>query len=141
MGIHASYFVPDELMMKAIGIGTGRVVKILVLVPGKHIDSDTVRIASKRLWCPLLENGAEIFEYGQTMMHVKSLTGDGCMATVGSTNSDVRSFQLNDEVSMDVYDWEFATGMAKTFEEDLRHAKKYDHAIYKPPVSIGADVP
>lgn len=131
LDIHASYFVPDELTMKALVSAMGRGVKIRVLVPGKHIDSDTVRIASKRLWGELLENGAEIYEYEPTMMHVKSLIVDGYMVSVGSTNFDVRSFQLNDEASMNVYDWKFAADMTQIFEEDLRHAKKYDYAMWK----------
>ncbi len=33
---------------------------------GPHIDSETVRVASKRSWGPLLANDAEIYEYEST---------------------------------------------------------------------------
>lgn len=131
LDVHASYFVPDELTQRALKAALGRGVRVRVLVPGKHIDSDTVRIASKRLWGELLEAGAEIYEYAPTMMHVKSLIVDGYMVSVGSTNFDVRSFQLNDEASMNVYDATFAQHMTAVFEQDIAQAKRYDYAMWK----------
>src|SRR5690606_23736476 len=77
--MHASYFVPDELAVQALLSALRRGVRVRVLVPGEHIDSETVRIASKRLWGELLREGAEIYEYEPTMMHVKSMIADGYM--------------------------------------------------------------
>lgn len=131
LDIHASYFVPDELTMKALVSALRRGVKIRILVPGEHIDSETVRIASKKLWGELLKHGAEIYEYKPTMMHVKSLIVDKYMVSVGSTNFDVRSFQLNDEASMNVYDADFAVYMTEVFENDLKQAQKYDYNTWK----------
>jgi cardiolipin synthase len=128
--MHASYFVPDELAVTALRSALRRGVRVRVLVPGEHIDSETVRIASKRLWGDLLREGAEIYEYEPTMMHVKSMIADGYMVSVGSTNFDMRSFSLNDEASLNVYDHDFAAHMTAVFEEDIRHAKKYDHQMW-----------
>jgi cardiolipin synthase len=91
-----------------------------ILLPDKHIDSETVRIATKRAWGPLLESGVEIHEYDPTMLHCKMLIFDHYMVSVGSTNFDMRSFELNDEASLNVYDAEFAKRMTEVFEEDLK---------------------
>jgi cardiolipin synthase len=128
--IHASYFVPDELAVQAIRAALKRGVRIRVLVPGEHIDSETVRIASKKLWGDLLREGAEVYEYEPTMMHVKSLIVDDLLVSVGSTNFDMRSFSLNDEASLNVYDRDFAARMTRVFEEDIKSAKRYDHAMW-----------
>jgi cardiolipin synthase len=128
--VHASYFIPDELAVQAMRAALKRGVRIRVLVPGEHIDSETVRIASKKLWGDLLREGAEVYEYKPTMMHVKSLIVDGLLVSVGSTNFDMRSFSLNDEASLNVYDREFAARMTRTFEADLQHAKRYDHQMW-----------
>ncbi|GAB2498844.1 phospholipase D-like domain-containing protein [Arenimonas alkanexedens] len=125
LDIHASYFVPDELTMRALKMALKRGVRVRVLVPGEHIDSELVRAASRALWGELLEAGIEIHVYQPTMMHVKSLIADGYLVSVGSTNFDVRSFQLNDEASLNVYDRDFAALMTATFERDLRQAKPY----------------
>lgn len=131
LDVHASYFVPDHLAEEALLAAIKRGVKVRVLVPGEHIDSETVRIASKRLWGRLLEADAEVYEYKPTMMHVKSLIVDRYMVSVGSTNFDVRSFQLNDEASLNVYDGVFAEHMTRVFEADLKQAKRYDFAMWK----------
>ena len=129
--LQASYFVPDELIHKELIAARQRGVKVRVLVPGEHIDSDTVRLASKAEWGPLLQAGVEIHEYLPTMMHNKLLIIDREMVSVGSTNFDVRSFRLNDEASLNVYDRPFAEKMTRVFEDDLKHTKRYTYEIWE----------
>jgi cardiolipin synthase len=50
---------------------------------------------------------------------------DGEMVSIGSTNFDLRSFRLNDEASLNVYDAEFAGRMTRIFEADLRESTPY----------------
>ena len=127
LDVHASYFVPDELTVRALRMALKRGVRVRVLVPGEHIDSDLVKVSSRAIWGDLLQAGAEIHVYQPTMMHVKSLIADGYLVSVGSTNFDVRSFQLNDEASLNVYDRGFAEGMTAAFERDLKSAKPYTY--------------
>jgi cardiolipin synthase len=95
------------------------------MVPGKYIDSKLVRLASRRTWGILLAAGVEIYEYHPTMMHNKVLIMDRHMVSVGSTNFDMRSFNLNDEASLNVYSDAFGATMTAVFEADLGHAKAY----------------
>lgn len=127
----ASYFVPDELAVKALIAARRRGVRVRILLPGPHIDSDTVRIASRGGWGPLLAEGVEIYEYQPTMMHTKMLIVDEAMVSVGSTNFDIRSFQLNDEASLNIYDEEFARAMTEVFENDLKPTIRYTHAMWE----------
>ncbi|MGV8944769.1 cardiolipin synthase [Thermomonas sp.] len=129
--VEAAYFVPDELVIKALVAARHRGVHIRVILPGEHIDSDTVRLASKANWGELLLAGVEIFEYQPTMMHNKLLIVDGEMTSVGSTNFDVRSFQLNDEASLNVYSREFAQRMTAVFEADLKPTVEYNYSMWK----------
>lgn len=121
----ASYFVPDELLVQALVAACKRGVQVRILVPGPHIDSQSVRVASKRVWGALLEAGAEIYIYLPTMLHTKLLVVDGLMVSVGSTNADLRSFQLNDEASLNIYDRDFAQAMTAVFEADLVPTERY----------------
>ncbi len=123
--LEASYFVPDELIIEAILAARRRGVRIRVLLPGAHIDSETVRRASRATWGSLLQEGVEIHEYQPTMLHVKLLIVDGELVSVGSTNFDIRSFRLNDEASLNVYDRAFAARMTSVFEEDLKKSTRY----------------
>jgi cardiolipin synthase len=123
--IAAAYFIPDRLMTEELVKAARRGVRIRILVPDRHTDSETVRIMAKREWGPLLGVGIEIHQYEPTMLHTKMLIFDGLMVSVGSTNFDTRSFELNDEASLNVYDREFARQMTEVFEADLRHSKPY----------------
>jgi cardiolipin synthase len=121
----AAYFVPDDLVRRALLDARRRGVRIRILVPGEHTDSDTVRLASKAQWEPLIQAGIEFYEYRPTMMHIKMLIVDGELVSVGSTNFDIRSFRLNDEASLNVYDRGFAADMTAVFEADLRQSRRY----------------
>ena len=129
--LEAAYFVPDALIIKALQAARHRGVRVRVIVPGKHIDSETVRLASKAHWGELLLAGVEIHEYQPTMMHNKLLVVDGLLTSVGSTNFDVRSFRLNDEASLNVYDAAFAARMTEVFEADLKPTVRYTHAMWQ----------
>ncbi|MFC0677689.1 phosphatidylserine/phosphatidylglycerophosphate/cardiolipin synthase family protein [Lysobacter korlensis] len=121
----ASYFVPDELITNAFIAARHRGVRVRVLLPGPHIDSVTVQFSSKASWGPLLLAGVEVYEYQPTMLHAKALIVDREMVSVGSTNFDIRSFRLNDEASLNMYDPRFAAEMTRTFEADLRNGRPY----------------
>lgn len=121
----AAYFVPDDLVRRALLDARRRGVRVRILVPGEHTDSDTVRLASKAQWEGLIGAGIEFYEYRPTMMHIKMLIVDGELVSVGSTNFDIRSFRLNDEASLNVYDRDFAAAMTAVFEADLRQSRRY----------------
>jgi cardiolipin synthase len=126
-----SYFVPDELLVKALLAARHRGVRVRILLPGPITDSETVRLASKAEWGPLLLAGIEIHEYQPTMLHIKALIVDHELVSVGSTNMDIRSFRLNDEASLNVYDPGFAASMTTVFEADLKHAKPFTYAMWR----------
>ncbi|MEO7148799.1 MAG: phospholipase D-like domain-containing protein, partial [Rhodanobacteraceae bacterium] len=92
-----AYFAPDALTRKALIAAATRGVRIRVITPGEHIDSQIVREASRARWGELLEARIEIHQYQPTMNHCKIMLIDGLLASVGSTNFDNRSFALNDE--------------------------------------------
>jgi cardiolipin synthase len=129
--IEAAYFIPDALMSRELIRARERGVRIRLLLPDKHIDSETVRIASKRAWGSLLEQGVEIHRYEPTMLHCKMLIFDQYMVSVGSTNFDMRSFELNDEASLNIYDSAFAQRMTEVFEADLKASTSYDFSRWK----------
>jgi len=126
--LSASYFVPDELTLRALVEAMRRGVKLRIVVPGKHIDSETVRRASRATWGPLLAAGAVIAEYGPTMYHCKVMIVDELLVSVGSTNFDNRSFRLNDEATLNVVDKAFASEQTATFEADLAKSHRVTEA-------------
>lgn len=129
--LSAAYFVPDPLTLQALADALKRGVKLRIVVPGKHIDSDAVRSASRATWGPLLSAGAVIAEYGPTMYHCKLMIVDELPTSVGSTNFDNRSFRLNDEATLNIVDPAFARAQTATFEADLALAHQVSYAEWQ----------
>ena len=118
-----SYFVPDELAVKALVAAARRGVDVRIITPGPIIDSDAVRAASHERWGELLEAGVKMAEYQPTMYHVKALVVDSLLVSVGSTNFDNRSFSINDEANLNVLDRDFAKQQEQVFENDWKRAR------------------
>ena len=119
-----AYFVPDKLAIDALLAALRRGVAVRILVPGEFIDSQVVRRASRAGWGPLLEAGAQIWEYQPTMFHCKVMVVDGLMVSVGSTNFDNRSFRLNDEANLNIFDEAFAAEQRRIFDADLARSRR-----------------
>jgi cardiolipin synthase A/B len=99
-------------------------VRVRIILPGEYSDSMLVRAASRPKWQRILENGGEIYEYLPTMYHCKVLIIDNLWVSVGSTNFDSRSFRLNAEANLNVYEPEFARRQTALFEEDLKKSRR-----------------
>ncbi len=119
-----AYFVPDDMSVQILLDAMKRGVRVRIVTPGKIIDTETVRAASRGTWGPLLEAGAQIHEYQPTMYHCKVMIIDNHAVSVGSTNFDSRSFKLNDEANLNIYDAKFAARQTEIFEDDLRHSRR-----------------
>ena len=121
--LSSAYFVPDALTMKTLVDAAKRGVRIRIITPGEHIDAETVRRASRASWGDLLRAGVAIHEFQPTMFHCKVLVVDGLWVSVGSTNFDTRSFDLNDEANLNIVDADFARRQIGIFEADLARSK------------------
>ena len=103
-------------------------------VPGRFIDSQTVRLAGRQRMGRLLKGGVKVYEYEPTMYHCKVMIVDQLLVSVGSTNFDNRSFRLNDEANLNVYDAQFAQRQTRVFEDDIRRSRRvtYEDWLNRP---------
>jgi cardiolipin synthase A/B len=127
-----SYFVPDEETSDLLVAAVKRGVDVRVIVPSdEHNDVPVTKAAGRAGYGPLLSGGVKIFEYQPTMFHLKTMVVDGILSTVGSANFDERSFHLNEEVNLFVYDEAFAAQMRERYERDLTKCRPYTLAMWK----------
>ena len=135
--LQAAYFVPDELAIETFVAARKRGVKIEIIVPGPNTDAKIVQRASRALWGTLLDAGVEIYEYQPTMYHCKVIIVDDVWVSVGSTNFDDRSFRLNDEANLNIYEASFAAAQVKVFEEDKGKSRLMTRAEFKNRSTLG----
>ncbi|TNE39669.1 MAG: cardiolipin synthase [Sphingomonadales bacterium] len=101
--IATPYFIPDEDVLGAMKAAVARGVKV-ELVVSKVVDQRLVHLSQSSYYTDLLEAGVRINLYPHYLLHAKTFSIDGRLAVVGSSNVDLRSFQLNEEVSLLLYD-------------------------------------
>lgn len=110
--ISTPYFVPDATVLDAICAAAIRSVEVTLIFP-KNNDSWVVAAASHGFYRQLLDHGVKIFEFRDGLLHAKTFTVDRKLAFVGSTNVDLRSFDLNyendillrdDELTQQIYE-------------------------------------
>jgi cardiolipin synthase len=119
-----AYFVPDDVAVETFIEALRRGVKVQILLPGDKVDTEVVRQASRGAWGKLLAAGAEIYEYQPAMFHCKVMIVDDLWVSVGSTNFDTRSFSVNDEANLNVYDADFARRQSEVFAQDLARSRR-----------------
>jgi len=102
------YFLPPDSHLASICGAARRGVETHVVVPARN-DSMLVAAASRSLYEPMLRAGVHVHEYGPGLLHAKTMTVDRHLAFVGSANFDRRSFELNFEVNVLVFDSDFAS--------------------------------
>ncbi|HEY7519095.1 MAG TPA: phospholipase D-like domain-containing protein [Methylomirabilota bacterium] len=124
------YFLPDDRLEETLLAAAARGVRVVALTPGK-IDHNVVRAASRRGFGRLLQGGIEIFEYQAALLHAKTMVIDGVWATVGSTNFDNRSFVLNDELNVVLYDRPVVQRLVTAFEADLAHSQRVTYEAWQ----------
>jgi cardiolipin synthase len=122
--LSAAYFLPDPLTRRELDDALRRGVRVRILTPGPQVDAELIRDASRASWGELLEAGAEIYVFQPTLFHCKLLVVDRRLVSVGSTNFDNRSFRLNDEANLNVYDPDLAETLTEVFERDLAQARR-----------------
>lgn len=101
------YYVPDLAMQSALAVAARRGVRVHLVVPRRN-DSWLVQRASRAFYDELLAAGVSIHEFTGGLLHAKTLTVDGTTSVVTSANLDRRSFEINFEMGVLVYDTGFA---------------------------------
>lgn len=102
------YFVPDEPTRAALIAAALRGVQVTIIVPATN-DSPLVSLAGRAHFQEFLDAGVRIARYRLGLLHAKTLTVDRRIAMIGSANVDARSFHLNFEVTMFVFDDDFSS--------------------------------
>jgi cardiolipin synthase len=115
--ITTPYFIPDEPFLNAI-CAAGRRENVQVhMVVSKHANQLISQLAQRSYYDDLLEAGIQIHLYRPHFLHAKLLTIDDHVALTGSTNMDIRSFALNAEINLLIYDRQVVEQL-KVVQED-----------------------
>jgi cardiolipin synthase len=117
------YFVPDESLLTALKSAAERGVDVQIILPKKN-DSKLVHFASQAHFEDLIQAGVNIFLFTGGLLHSKTITVDQDYALFGSVNLDMRSFWLNFEATLFIYNSDFT---AKIRSEQKMYQRTSQH--------------
>jgi cardiolipin synthase len=115
------YFLPDERLSTALALAAQRGVSVDIVIPAKS-DHRLVQWATRANVGPLLGHGVRIWECPPPFRHSKVMVVDGAWSLVGSANWDIRSFRLNFEICVELYDDALAADLAEFVQENQGEA-------------------
>ena len=122
--ITTPYFVPTESVLEALRIAALGGIDVRILFPGQA-DHLVVYYASRTYLLDLLKCGAHIYLYDEkSFVHAKVTTVDGRIATLGTANMDIRSYELNYEINAMIYDSNVTEELEMMFYNDISKSKK-----------------
>lgn len=121
--ITTPYFIPNEAILTALKSAARAGVKVEIMVP-KDGDSWAARYASRSYFREILESGAKIYWYHRGMLHAKTMVVDEEFATIGTSNMDYRSFDINFEINALIFDDDISEELNEQFGEDLNHCEE-----------------
>jgi cardiolipin synthase len=121
------YFVPSDALLTALLSAAERGVDVTIILPART-DSALVHHASRSTFDELLAAGVRLHAFEAGLLHTKSITVDGHTSVFGSVNLDMRSFYLNFEISLFVYDREFTGRLRGLQQAYLLGARRVDPA-------------
>jgi cardiolipin synthase len=120
--IATPYLIPDVDILSALKIASLSGVDVKIIVPNRP-DKKIVFFASRSYFPELLDAGVEVYEYEKGFMHSKFIIIDDEIASIGTSNMDMRSFHLNFEVNAFLYQTKSIQELVKAFKEDIEQSK------------------
>jgi len=118
--ITSPYFIPNEALLCALRLASARGVQVELIIPDRS--DQWIVDAAGRFYCGLLLRfGVHVHLFEDGLLHSKTLTVDDEFGMFGSANYDIRSFQLNFELNVMVYD-AVTTRRIRTIQEQYQES-------------------
>lgn len=124
------YFIPNEQILTALQMAAQSGKNVELLLPFRG-DSFFVQHAAQSYIKPMLDAGVKVYFYEKGFIHAKTMVIDDNLAIVGTVNLDNRSFYLNSEIAVVVYDKPTVKKLQESFKQDLQDAMLIDKRTWK----------
>lgn len=121
--IQTPYLCPPKSTIKAMKEAVNRGVDVRLMVP-KSQDVPVMLWVNHYFYKKILKAGVRIYERNDPFMHSKSYVADNYVSCYGSANLDNRSFFLNYENNLYIYDAGIAKKSKDIFFEDVAHSEE-----------------
>jgi cardiolipin synthase A/B len=116
--VQSPYFVPDQALVDSLVAQSFAGVDVELMMAGVP-DKKLPWWAAFTYFDRMLDAGGAVFHFEAGFFHPKTMTVDGAVTVIGTANFDIRSFVLNDELSLFFYDEGVTARQDAIFDADL----------------------
>jgi cardiolipin synthase len=116
--VQSPYFVPDQALVDSLVTQSFAGVGVQLMMAGVP-DKKLPWWAAFTYFEKLLEAGGAVYQYEAGFFHAKTMTIDGAITVIGTANFDIRSFALNDELSLFFFDEGITAAQDAIFDKDI----------------------
>lgn len=127
--IQTPYFVPDKAFAETLIVAVKSGVDVEIMLPGKP-DKKAVYYTTMSYIGELLDAGVKVYLH-QGFIHSKTIVADDEICTIGTTNIDIRSFQLHFEMNAFIYNNKKSVQCREIFESDKKECLEMTREIYQ----------
>jgi len=128
--IQTPYFVPDDLLLDTLKSAVLSGIDVKIMIPNKA-DHPFIYWINQYYVAELLRLGANIYRYENGFIHSKTILVDEEVVSVGTCNFDYRSFYLNFEINLNIYNKDVANSFKIQYYKDIAISKKLTFADFK----------
>jgi cardiolipin synthase len=129
--IQSPFFILDESLSEALSGAARAGIEVLVMLAPDGPDGGFAYRAGFTYAENMAKAGVRIFYYQGDYFHCKTINIDSVMCSIGSANMDIRSFAINYEANLVIYDANIAWQLEQDFFNDLKHCREFNVYGYR----------
>ena len=128
--IQSPFFIPDQAITESLTTAALSGIDVKLMIAAEGPDHRTPYWAANTYFADLAKAGIEIYLYKGGYLHAKTVNIDNKICSIGSANFDIRSFDIDYEITALIYDEKIAEQLAADFHQDMQSCEKFDLEQY-----------
>ncbi len=124
------YLMPTEQVLNALQMAASAGIDVRIMVP-ENAEHFWIKTANESYYSDVMKAGAKVYAYGAGFLHAKYFVSDDILSTVGSTNTDFRSFEDDFEVNAFIYNESLTRKLKACFENDMKSCRLIETTTWK----------
>jgi cardiolipin synthase A/B len=129
--IQSPFFILDESIAEALKAAALSGVEVKVMLAPKGPDETLSYRAGRTYAAAMAKSGVQVYYYQDAYFHAKAIMVDSAICSLGSTNMDIRSFSINYETNLVIYDEAITQLLEHNFSNDLKHCTAFSLTEYQ----------
>ena len=129
--IQSPFFVPDESIAEALKTAALSGIDVRIMVGARGTGNELPHWATNTYLKEIAAAGARAFVYQKGYFHAKTISIDSEICSIGSANLDIRSFSINYELNIIVYDHKLVTSLEAAFKRDVADCLEFSLEEYR----------